>query len=115
MHVHNLLFESIRKVGFDPKNIKTVFITHGHVDHCGGVRILQEYSGCEVWFPMGDAFFLDKRRDLILERMLFDALPVDFGGLRPGRILTDAFFYGFTFRHWDTSARICRDMLRIPR
>ena len=62
-----LLFESIRKVGFDPKNIKTVFITHGHVDHCGGVRILQEYSGCKVWFPQGDAFFLDKRRDLILE------------------------------------------------
>ena len=35
------------------------------------------------------------RRDLILERMLFDLLPVDFGGLRPGRILPDAVFYCF--------------------
>lgn len=54
-------------------------------------------------------------RNLILERMLFDALSVDFGGLRPGRILPNAFFYGLTFRHWDTSARICRDTPRILR
>ena len=46
---------------------------------------------------------------------LFDALSVDFGGLRPGRILPNAFFYGLTFRHWDTSARICRDTPRILR
>ena len=53
-------------------------------------------------------------RDLILERVLFDLLPVDFGGLRPGRILPDAFFYGFIF-HWDTSVRIGRDGPRIRR
>ncbi|MBQ5915770.1 MAG: MBL fold metallo-hydrolase [Lachnospiraceae bacterium] len=62
-----LLFESIRKVGFDPKDIKKVLISHGHVDHTGGLRIVQEYSGCEIWFPKGDAFFLTERRDLILE------------------------------------------------
>ena len=54
-------------------------------------------------------------RDLILERVLFDPLPVDFGGLRPGRILPDAFLDGFTFRHWDTSVRTGRDTLRIRR
>lgn len=62
-----LLFDSIRKMGFDPKNIKMVLISHGHVDHCGALRLVKEYSGCEVWFPKGDAFFLDQRRDLILE------------------------------------------------
>ena len=62
-----LLFESIRKVGFDPKNIKKVLISHGHVDHCGAARKVQEYTGCEIWFPQGDAFFLSERRDLIIE------------------------------------------------
>ena len=62
-----LLFDSIRKVGFDPQNIKKVLISHGHVDHTGALRKVQEYSNCEVWFPKGDAFFLKERRDLILE------------------------------------------------
>lgn len=61
-----LLFESIRKLGFDPANIKKVLITHGHIDHCGAARLVQEYSGCELYFPQGDAFFLTERRDLII-------------------------------------------------
>lgn len=61
-----LLFESIRKLGFDPADIKKVLITHGHIDHCGAARLVQEYSGCEIYFPEGDAFFLTERRDLIL-------------------------------------------------
>lgn len=62
-----LLFESIRKVGFDPADIKTVLISHGHGDHCGAARRVQEYSGCDILFPEGDAFFLTERRDLILD------------------------------------------------
>ena len=61
-----LLFESIRKLGFSPKDIKKLLITHGHIDHCGAARAVQEYSGCEIWFPAGDAFFLTDRRDLLL-------------------------------------------------
>lgn len=61
-----LLFESIRKLGFDPAKIKKVLITHGHIDHCGAARLVQEYSGCEIYFPEGDAFFLTERRDLII-------------------------------------------------
>ncbi len=61
-----LLFESIRKLGFDPMEIKKVLISHGHIDHCGAARLVQEYSGCEIYFPEKDAFFLTERRDLIL-------------------------------------------------
>ncbi|MGW8115282.1 MBL fold metallo-hydrolase [Caproicibacterium sp. NSD3] len=61
-----LLFESIRKLGFDPANIKKVLISHGHIDHCGAARLVQEYSGCDIYFPIGDLFFLTKRRDLLL-------------------------------------------------
>lgn len=62
-----LLFESIRKLGFDPADIKTVLISHGHGDHCGAARRVQEYSGCDILFPEGDAFFLTERRDLIID------------------------------------------------
>lgn len=62
-----LLLESVRKLGFDPKQIKTLFISHGHIDHCGAARLLQEYTGCDIYFPEGDAFFLKERRDLILK------------------------------------------------
>jgi len=60
-----LLFESIRKIGFDPADIKRVMISHGHVDHCGAARLVQGYSGCEIYFPEGDSFFLTERRELI--------------------------------------------------
>lgn len=61
-----LLFESIRKLGFHPAEIKKVLITHGHIDHCGAAKLVQEYSGCEIYYPAGDAFFLTERRDLII-------------------------------------------------
>jgi len=61
-----LLFESIRKIGFSPEDIKTILISHGHIDHCGAARLVQEYSKSGILFPQGDAFFLTERRDLIL-------------------------------------------------
>ena len=60
-----LVFDGIRKLGFDPKNIKHIFLSHGHVDHVGGTRFFQEYSGAKVWICKGDAFFFTERRDLI--------------------------------------------------
>lgn len=61
-----LLFESIRKVGYDPAKIKKLLISHGHIDHCGAARAIQEYSKCEIYYPELDAFFLTERRDLLL-------------------------------------------------
>ncbi len=60
-----LLIHSIHSLGFDPRNIRHLLISHGHFDHCGAARFLQEMSGCQVWVSEKDAYFFTERRDLI--------------------------------------------------
>lgn len=42
------VISSIRKVGFDPKNIRYILLSHGHLDHFGGAAKIQELSGARV-------------------------------------------------------------------
>ena len=60
-----LLIDSIRTLGFDPRDIRQLLISHGHFDHCGAARYLQEMSNCEIWLNEKDAYFFTERRDLI--------------------------------------------------
>src|SRR5262245_36901318 len=39
---------NIRKVGVDPKTIKYIILSHGHLDHFGGAAKIQEVSGARV-------------------------------------------------------------------
>lgn len=39
--------------------ITAVFNTHGHADHCGGNRFLQEHHRCQVLAPAGEAPFIE--------------------------------------------------------
>jgi metallo-beta-lactamase class B len=39
---------NIRKAGFDPKDIKYILLTHGHLDHFGGAAKIQAASGARV-------------------------------------------------------------------
>lgn len=49
-----LLLESIRKLGFDPKDIRNIFLTHAHMDHDGAARALKELSGADIWLSRED-------------------------------------------------------------
>ena len=42
------VIDSIRKAGFDPRNIKYILLTHGHLDHFGGAGKIQALSGARV-------------------------------------------------------------------
>ncbi len=44
----DFVINNIRKVGIDPKNIKYVILSHGHLDHFGGAAKIQEASGARV-------------------------------------------------------------------
>ena len=61
-----ILFDNIRSIGFDPKDIKILCLSHGHFDHVGGARYIQEVSECKTYMPQGDLFMLSERSDLLL-------------------------------------------------
>src|SRR6266571_6892267 len=42
------VISNIRKVGVDPKSIKYIILSHGHLDHFGGAAKIQEASGARV-------------------------------------------------------------------
>ena len=44
----DFVIDNIRKAGFDPKNIKYILLSHGHLDHFGGAAKIQALSGARV-------------------------------------------------------------------
>jgi metallo-beta-lactamase class B len=42
------VINNIRKVGIDPKSIRYIILSHGHLDHVGGAAKIQEASGARV-------------------------------------------------------------------
>ena len=49
-----LLLESIRKLGFNPMDIRKIFLTHAHMDHDGAARALKELTGAEIYLSRED-------------------------------------------------------------
>src|SRR5574339_1238514 len=44
-----LIMGSIAKLGFDIKDVKVLLSSEPHPDHAGGLAVLQEASGAQVW------------------------------------------------------------------
>ena len=52
-HMDHLL-NGMRKLGYDPADIKAVLCTHGHWDHLGGAAHIQELTGARVGMTDAD-------------------------------------------------------------
>lgn len=51
----HLLVDSIYRLGFDPRNIKHIMISHFHFDHNGAAKVMRELTGGKIWMSKIDA------------------------------------------------------------
>jgi metallo-beta-lactamase class B len=54
------IVEGLRKVGLDPADIRYVIVSHGHSDHAGGARHLQDAFGARVVLAPEDWDLLER-------------------------------------------------------
>ena len=52
------IMEAVEVAGLD---IKLIVLTHGHLDHCEGLKGVKEATGAEVAIHTNDAYFLQNR------------------------------------------------------
>ena len=52
--------KGLPKLGLDPKNIKYVIVSHGHIDHAGGAKFLQDRFGAHVIMGKEDWDLLER-------------------------------------------------------
>jgi len=60
-----LMLENIRSLGFNPRNIKKILLSHAHIDHIGAARTMKELTGARLYLGKRDLYFLHERPDLI--------------------------------------------------
>jgi len=68
------LLDNMRKLGFNPADLKYLIITQGHLDHYGQARMLQDLTGAVVATGAGDWGLMEERmgdagprRDRVIE------------------------------------------------
>lgn len=79
------ILANIRKLGFDPKQVKWLLNSHAHMDHAGGLAELKRATGAKLAASAEDAPLLErggKHDPDFADRLLFPAV-------RPDRILHD--------------------------
>ena len=63
------VIENIQRMGFDPKNLETVFITHCHYDHIGGNKGIKEATGCRIAVHEAEKEDMESLGELTLYQM----------------------------------------------
>ncbi len=69
--IEDEVVDGMKKLGLDPTQIKYAIVSHGHFDHSGGAKYLQEKFGTRIVLSADDWDLLDKssqprpRRDVV--------------------------------------------------
>ncbi|MEO8466414.1 MAG: MBL fold metallo-hydrolase [Gammaproteobacteria bacterium] len=66
--VEDEVVAGLRKLGLDPAQIRYVLVSHGHYDHAGGAKLLQERFGAHVLLSVADWDLLERERPVWLPR-----------------------------------------------
>ncbi len=57
--IDSVLIPGLKALGLDPAQVRYVIVTHGHSDHFGAARYLQDTYGAKVFLSNGDWDLLD--------------------------------------------------------
>lgn len=60
------IVQNIEEHGFDPKDIKYLFLTHTHTDHVGGAAFFRELTGCKVCLSEDEAALMEAADEVAL-------------------------------------------------
>lgn len=87
-----LILANIRKLGFDPKDVRILLINHSHFDHSGGLAELKRATGAKLLASAGDRADLESghtggRNDLLdFPKIAVDRVIADGEHIRLGKI-----------------------------
>lgn len=73
------MVQNIERLGFEPETIKTVILTHCHVDHVGGAHLFQSHFGSQLIMHTLDAMIVERADRRLTAAFCFN---VDFQPLR---------------------------------
>lgn len=109
-----LLVDSIYKLGYQPKDIKKILISHAHFDHCGAAAAMKALTGAEVYMAEEDWTFykacpeetlvLDKDshpQDFTVDCFYSDDEPIVLGDISIRTLLTPGHTVGCTSFFWE--------------
>jgi len=87
--------QNIERLGFKPETIKTIILTHCHVDHSGGAHLFRSHFGSQLIMHALDATIIERADTRLTAAFCFDIDPQplcvdtklagDSGRLRIGR------------------------------
>ena len=109
-----MLVDSIYRLGFDPRDIRKILISHAHFDHCGGAAAMKALTGAELYMSREDYRFMKAcpEETMVLDKdshpqffevdsFYSDDEPVALGNVSIRTLLTPGHTIGCTSFFWE--------------